>query len=234
MTDDPSPPAGSPPKRPSPAGWADLVFAFGQAAEATSTLLRSPAVAARWREPSALEGMTVGGITAHVHGALRRLDLALDEELPRTPVPVGIPEFFGANRIDGDEDRQGLHALIRQDAEHRAERGHVAVTQRFDELVQRLTSRLAGASATTMVPVLQVRDGVTSLADYVRTRVVELVVHADDISASVGMAPSFPPEPLSVAAGTLFELARARVGDLAVVRAMARSERDQPGTLRVL
>ena len=71
--------------------------------------------------------------------------------------------------------------------------------------------------------------------EYLRTRVVELVVHADDLAASVGVAPMAPrPETGKIAIDALVDVARIRHGDLAVLRALARRERDPVGALRVL
>jgi hypothetical protein len=64
---------------------------------------------------------------------------------------------------------------------------------------------------------------------------VELVVHADDLAASVGVEPT-PPQPAAtaVAIDVLVGVARVRHGDMAVLRALARRERDTVRALRVL
>jgi hypothetical protein len=74
-----------------------------------------------------------------------------------------------------------------------------------------------------------------TLDEYLRTRVVELVVHADDLAASVGVEP-VPPQPATtaVAIDVLVGVARIRHGDMAVLRALARRERDTVRALRVL
>jgi hypothetical protein len=74
-----------------------------------------------------------------------------------------------------------------------------------------------------------------TLDEYLRTRVVELVVHADDLATSLGVELA-PPRPAtcSVAIDVLVGVARIRHGDLAVLRALTRRERDQAQALRVL
>jgi hypothetical protein len=70
---------------------------------------------------------------------------------------------------------------------------------------------------------------------YVATRVVELVVHSDDLATSVALPPlAVPPTAAAVAIEIFVELARARTGDLEVIRAFTRSERSKPDILRVL
>jgi hypothetical protein len=60
------------------------------------------------------------------------------------------------------------------------------------------------------------------------------VVHADDLAVSVGTdLPTLPPAALQIAISTLVDVARQRHGDLAVLRALSRRERDTLGALRV-
>jgi hypothetical protein len=65
--------------------------------------------------------------------------------------------------------------------------------------------------------------------------VVELVVHVDDLATSLGAEPApLQPGTSRVAIDALVDVARLRYGDLAVLRALARRERDQVEALRVL
>lgn len=199
-------------------------------------VLASEAVARGWEEPSAVEGFSVGGLAAHIHATVRFLEVALDEPLPGSPKEVSLAGFYGANRIDGEDDRQqDLHVLIREHAESRARYGAESVSERFAELVPRLQHRLAGQPVDRLVPVLRVRDGVTSLDTYVRTRVVELVVHSDDLATSVGLPElSIPPAAAEVVIDVCVDLVRTRSGDLEVIRAFTRAERSQADVLRAL
>jgi hypothetical protein len=97
----------------------------------------------------------------------------------------------------------------------------------------RLPSRLAGAGSRRR---LRVAAGlVMTLDEYLRTRVAELVVHVDDLAASLGAEPApLQPGTSRVAIDALVDVARLRYGDLAVRRALARRERDQAEALRVL
>ncbi len=92
------------------------------------------------------------------------------------------------------------------------------------------------APATRAVPVLRLRGRQVALRDYLRTRVLELVVHGDDVVCSVpGLTVPDPPRSaVRVSLGVCLELAEARVGGLAVLRGFTRAERSQPGVLRVL
>jgi hypothetical protein len=72
------------------------------------------------------------------------------------------------------------------------------------------------------------------LDDYLETRLVELVVHDDDLATSVDVPTELPGEALELAIDHLVAVARFRHGDLAVVRALARRERDISEALRVI
>jgi uncharacterized protein (TIGR03083 family) len=212
------------------------VPAFFSACDLAITVVGSAAVAERWEDDSALEGLTVGALAAHLYAAIRRLETALAQPEPEAPVVVvGITEFYGPNRID---DRSQLddtfHVAIRAEAAERAGKGAGALAASFEALVGRLRASLPGETSTRLVPVLRIEGGAALLSDYLLTRVVELMVHADDLAASVGMKVDPPSEVASAALGVFLELARTRSGDVAVLRAFSRRERADPEVLRVL
>jgi hypothetical protein len=62
--------------------------------------------------------------------------------------------------------------------------------------------------------------------DWVVTRLMEMVVHADDLAASIGVdTPEFPEEAVSPVLGLLAGVAVRRHGQAAVVRALSRPQR---------
>ncbi len=199
-------------------------------------ILARAEVAESWRQPSALEHYTVGGVAAHaVHGVVWLEQLLKDVE-PIGLRQVAVGEFFGLNRAEGDDGDDPFAASLRSAAEAFAQTGPavvaVACTASRDELVGLLST----ASATRAVPVIRVAGGQVPLCDYLRTRVLEVVVHGDDVVSSVpGLrVPDPPSAAMDVSLETCMELARARVGDLASLRAFTRRERALPEALRVL
>jgi uncharacterized protein (TIGR03083 family) len=208
---------------------------FGEACDLAIGVVADSQVGERWAEPSALAGLSVGGLAAHLYAATRRFEVALDEPMSSAPKVVALADFYGRNRVDDASDLDaGWHPMVREDAERRAAHGHAAVVQRFREVVARLDERLPGASPDRLVPVWTIPNGATSLEAYVATRVVELVLHSDDLAASVELPIEVPSRAASSVVATLVDLARARVGDLQVMRAFARAERAAPDALRVL
>ena len=56
-----------------------------EAVDAAAALMASDAVTSRWDEPSALEGMTVGALSAHLVRAAGAVLAYLDRTDPATP-----------------------------------------------------------------------------------------------------------------------------------------------------
>ena len=150
-----------------------------------------------------------------------------------------VGEFFGLNRVD-DADAEvpedAFSASLRAAAEGFARTGSATVQAALTASRDQLVGLLDHADMSRPVAVIRVSGAQISLREYLRTRVLELVVHGDDLVCSVpGLAaPDPPPGSLEVSLAVCLELAQARVGGLAVLRAFTRSERALPGALRVL
>lgn len=193
-------------------------------------------VAESWSEPSALEHYTVGGLAAHaVHGVLW-LEQLLKDVPPVGLRPVAVADFFGLNRVDGPKGDDRFAASLRSAAEKFALTGATVVAAACTASRDELVGLLSAAPAARAVPVIRVAGGRVPLSLYLRTRVLEVVVHGDDLVSSVpGLLVADPPAvAVDVSLEVCVELARARVGDLAALRAFTRVERASPDALRVL
>jgi hypothetical protein len=177
----------------------------------------------------------VGGLAAHaVHGVVWLEQLLKDAE-PVGLRPVSVFEFFGSNRAE-KEGVDPMAGSLRSAAEAFALAGADAVRAACTTSRDELAGLLGGASSDRPVGVLRIAGGQATLRDYLRTRVLEVVVHGDDIVCSVpGLTTQDPPlGALEVSLGVCLELARARVGDLGTLRGFTRTERALPDPLRVL
>ena len=163
------------------------------------------------------------------------------EELLKSIEPVGLRtvtvlEYFGPNRMEGSHDADHFSASLRAAAEAFAQTGpeivNAACITARDELVGLLTD----ASVTRAVSVVRVPGGQVPLGEYLRTRVLEIVVHGDDVVCSVaGMTVTGPPpDSMATCLGVCLELARARAGDLRILRAFTRRERAEKDVFLVL
>ena len=207
---------------------------FFDAAGVSRSVLASPAVAEAWSRPSALEGMSVGALGGHLMRAVTSVDAYLDLAVPQEVEVLDAAGYLLS--IDGLYDRDldsELHTAIRARADREAEFGPGGVVARWDAAIGRLSSRLAGEPADRAVPALGGR--LVRLDEYLVTRLVEMLVHSEDLSASVGLeSPEFSDHAYAAVIACLVEVARRRHGGSAVITALTRRERDTIDALRVL
>lgn len=201
--------------------------------EAVAAALADPAVAGAWDDDSALEGYSVGGLAGH----LARGVLTVERYLERGAGAGGhltdaagylVTVLGSADPVDSD-----LHRRVRQRGAETSQDGPEALAADVRETLDRLTDRLDEAALALPVQVL---DGVTlPLGEYLRTRLVELVVHLDDLAASVGHdgPQGIPAGAYRAVAGLLGEVAAGRAGALPTIRSLARRER-HPDAVRAL
>ena len=214
-----------------------LIFdAFLDAAELAADVVCDSRVAGFWELPSVLEGYTVGGLAGHLFHATERLRQVLEADPPPPSPPARIADYYGLNRIDTPADLdQAFHRAVRDAGSRIAEQGAEELGARFTALVTSLRSTLPGIDPGRLVPVILGDGRPSRLDDYVATRVVELLVHSDDLAVSAGMPEiAMPPSSADIAIEALVLVARARHGDVAVLRALARRERSNAEILRVL
>jgi hypothetical protein len=201
------------------------VGAFLDAARYAGDVLESPAVAAAWTRDSALPRMTVGAVAGHLYLVVRRVDQHLDEPEPIAADPAVIAPYQWM-RVERPEDLDREdHRVVRADGDHVAKRGWDSVETSYTARVDKVAARLAAHCPRNVA----LATGVMDFASYLATRVVELLVHADDLAVSVGLTPSAPPaDAATVAIELLVDAARSIYGDLDVLRSLTRAERVRP------
>lgn len=204
--------------------------AFLAAAETARPLLGNVQVRERWREPSALAEMSVGALAAHLARAVTNVDRFLEEP---PPAPGGEEAVSGAAYflpVTADLTSE-INARVRTTSEDEALLGPAAVAGQLARALDRLHARLPDEPAERR---LRARGGeVLTLDEYLGTRLIELSTHIDDLCVSVGQpTPEIPG--IDVAIDLLVEVAVRRHGSLAVLRGLARRERDRAEALRVL
>ncbi|MGH2754699.1 MAG: maleylpyruvate isomerase N-terminal domain-containing protein [Actinomycetota bacterium] len=205
--------------------------AFIECSEISLALLRSPEVEEHWDEPSALPEFTVRGLAGHLVRGTGSVKAYLDRDEPDGE-PIGHAAYYAA-AVDVSDIASPLHVAVRERGEEQAAGGYRALLEQHADELNHLRLRLPGEPEDRRVQVF--KDLVLLLDDYLATRAVELTVHIDDLAVSVGLpTPELPPVTAELAIGTLVDVARLRHGDLSVLRALARRERDDIEALRVL
>ena len=204
-------------------------------------------VAAQWSEASALRGYDVGSLAAHLARAVLTTDRYLaDADITTRPAhaqdvdtapTVGPAVYFLEALGEHDPVDSDVHRAIRARSQTSAADGQQAVIAEL----RAAKGRLVEALEPGRVDPLRLRRKVhvlggtaMELGDYLITRLVELVLHADDLAVSIGVpTPLMPASAVDTVAQTLASLAVLRAGGLETVRSLARRER-HPDAVRAL
>jgi uncharacterized protein (TIGR03083 family) len=203
-----------------------VIEAYLSAARTVAGLLRAPELADRWAEPSALAGFRVSGLAGHLARGVFTVEKYLSATPPAGPPTVDAAGYFLA-ATDGDPG-SATNRQIRERGEQDAGAGPGDLADRYDAALARLADRLAALDPARPVPMLG--GAVLTLADCLVTRMVELLVHADDLALSIDVpGPAFDDRAADLVVAALARCARRRHGTAPVLRTLARRERaDRP------
>lgn len=206
----------------------DLLSLYPQVAAVAAGLVTHPEVARRWRDESACAGMTVGGLAHHLAGQTRTVVRLLSAP-PHEEPPVGVLEHYrrAAWVHTGLDDE--VNVGIREGADEDAATGPEALAAKVSADLAALPPALAPVLDGTRTPdaVLVPWQGWALTAhDLVLTRTMEVLVHSDDLAASIdAQPPTFPLEAAQAVAGLLAAVAVERHGATPVIRALSRPQR---------
>ena len=199
-------------------------------ADAVATLLGAPEIAARWDEDSVLESFKVSGLAGH----LARAVLGVDEYLgsmvgPGTPISAAqyFNEFDDLSDIDSS-----VNLAVRDRGDEIAAAGAEQLVEDTRKTVEILRGLFETEGQDRRVQVFH--DRILLLDEYLKTRLVEMVIHAEDLALSTGTGVGIPVDAIAVATDTIVATGRARHGDLAFLRGMTRRERDDLDATRVI
>jgi hypothetical protein len=191
-----------------------------------------------WDGASVLEEFSVGDLAGHLAmSVLLPVDL-LDGPDPASASPITAEQYYAA--IEGLDDIDSeVNVGVRRRSAQVAAGGPDALAEQARAALERLTEHLAEVPAGRQV---ETRGRALTVDEYLRTRLVELAVHLEDLELSVGLGPGLAPgddvadvpdDVLDDVLRLLVGVARIRHGDAAVVRALTRRERDVANVLRV-
>ncbi|BCL13222.1 maleylpyruvate isomerase N-terminal domain-containing protein [Micromonospora sagamiensis] len=198
--------------------------AYLTAARTAVALIADPEVARCWAEPSALDGLRVGGLAAHLGVQVLRVPTVLDQPAPPGE-PLDLLTHFGrVPWVHADPDAE-VNVFVRRIGAEMAEAGPEALLAQVTATLDGVAPAVADAPADRVVAVPPGGWGLT-LDDYLVTRLLEIAVHCDDLAVSVGIdTPELPAEVIDPVLGLLTRLAVRRHGQPAVLRALSRAER---------
>ncbi|MBO0803355.1 MAG: maleylpyruvate isomerase N-terminal domain-containing protein [Nocardiopsaceae bacterium] len=202
---------------------------FLESADIAATLLADPAVAESWNEPSALAEFSVRGLAGHLaRQVLHTRDLLAAE--PPEGECVTVMEHFTRARWVGASPDHEISVAVRRGGEDVAAGGPEELARRTTAAVVELSGSLPKQPADRLVQATGA-PWLLTLPDFLLTRLVEIAVHDDDLSVSVGIdCPPLPTRAADTVLGLLTRLAERRHGTTAVLRALSRAER-APATI---
>lgn len=206
--------------------------AFISAYDLLDALVASRRLDERWDDESVLAGFSVKGLAGHLVRVgwavldYSRVEVA-HEVVGDGPIPAEAYYTTVLRRMGADEHRE---VIVR--GEEVAGRDAAALRQSYDEARRRLAVFLAEADPNRLVMVFG--GLVMRLEGYLQTRIVETLVHLDDLALSLGVDRPEPPRAAyDIAMDHLVRVARLTHGDAAVLTALSRRERDHLDALRI-
>lgn len=192
-----------------------------EAVEASAGLLARPAVAEQWDHPSALDGMTVGALAAHLVRAagstIAYLDRTPADARPTDELLTPITYFHAAVASP-------IHEQIKDVSARESSAGHAVIAAKCEQLATDLKARLAAEPPNRLIAALG--DRFLTLNDFCRTRMIEVLLHLDDLAVSTGQPrPETDPRGAAIVIDISVGVARHMHGDWDVLYALARAER---------
>ena len=208
----------------------DIRQAYLDTAAVAVNMIGAREVGDRWNDDSVLPEFTIRGLAGHLARSILQVEWFLDMPQPDDP-PVTAVQYYaelaGVDDVDSD-----LNVGVRARGEETAAGGWARLYLDTGNVYERLRARLPTIPPDTKV--LAIGRSLT-VDEYLKTRLIELTVHLDDLALSLhAQPPALPEAATTVAIAVLVGVARARNGDLAVLRALTRRERDAGDALRVL
>jgi len=198
---------------------------FLDSATVVLAALRDPEVASRWGQPSTLAEQSIGSIAGHLaRGTLWLVTDYLDQPVePGAPITLPtVADYLAMAMTLTAED----HAGIRTRGAEVAALGPAEVTGRASTALEALRSRLPAEPADRVLPVFG--GALMPLDEYLVTRMIEQVVHLDDLARSLDRDPwVLPAEAVDLVLVTGIRHGVARHGAPTMIRALYR-EQDMP------
>lgn len=198
---------------------------FPVAAVVALDLIQRGEVREQWLMPSVLPKMSVGALACHLGRQVVRAAELLPMATDVPPLECADAHYHRAAWVMSTSPDDPSNDRSTDDAE--AGLGAAALADRSAEALETARRLLAAGTACDVV-LIPWQGWSLRRDDFLLTRMLEIVVHADDLAQSVGVrTPEFPAEVFAPVRDLLVRLAVERHGQSAVISALTRSERTQ-------
>jgi Mycothiol maleylpyruvate isomerase N-terminal domain len=188
-------------------------------------LIQRREVGEHWLMASALPKMSVGALACHLGRQVTRAAELLPIATDIPPLESAHEHYHRAAWVMSTSPDDASNDRSIDDAE--AMLGLAALADRSAEALDTVR-RLLVASAAADVVLIPWQGWSLHRDDFLLTRMLEIVVHTDDLAVSVGVStPEFPTEVFAPVRDLLVRLAVKRHGQSLVIGVLSRSERTQ-------
>ena len=204
----------------------NIIDLFLEGAHLVATAVADEAVGVAWDRPSVLSEQSVGSLAGHLaRGGVWVVGNYLDGDEPSGPVDFETAGAYYAMLADTMTEEQ--HRAVRERGAFVAAAGHAEVVATLVAKLETLERRIHALPVDYLISVISGK--VMRLGDYLVARIVEQVVHLDDLARSVDHAPW----PVAEAATDLTiavagETGSRRYGATALIRALYRDGFAEP------
>lgn len=198
---------------------------FPVAASVALDLIRRREVRERWLMASALPKMSVGALACHLGRQVTRAAELLPTATDVAPLECVEEHYHRAAWVMSTSPDDASNDRSTDDAE--AVLGLAALADRSAEALEEVRCLLVARDAADVV-LIPWQGWSLRRDDFLLTRMLEIVVHTDDLALSVDVrTPEFPAEVFAPVRDLLVRLAVKRHGQSRVIGALSRSERTQ-------
>jgi Mycothiol maleylpyruvate isomerase N-terminal domain len=206
-----------------PVNRLDAVFPI--AATVALDLIERGEVRDQWLMPSALPKMSTGTLACHLGRQVVRAAEVLPVATDIPPLESVDAHYHRAAWVMSTSPDDPSNDRSTDEAE--AALGAAALAGRSAGALATVRRLLAGGAASDVV-LIPWQGWSLRRDDFLLTRMLEIVVHADDLALSAGIrTPEFPAEVFAPVSDLLVRLAVKRHGQSAVISTLTRSERTQ-------
>ncbi|TDX08419.1 mycothiol maleylpyruvate isomerase-like protein [Kribbella sp. VKM Ac-2566] len=201
----------------------DAVFPI--AGKLVRDLIEQAQVSDQWLRQSLLPKMSVGQLACHLGRQLTHAAELLQASTDIPPLESVDTHYYRAAWVTSSSPDDPPNDRTTDEAE--AALGIAALRTRVNKALATLGPLLVSRSAADVIPIPW-QGWSLARDDFLLTRMLEIVVHADDLALSVGVpTPVFPEEVFAPVRDLLVRLAARRHGQSAVISTLARAERSQ-------
>jgi hypothetical protein len=199
----------------------DTVFPIAGAA--ALDLIQRAEVCEQWLQPSALPKMSIGALACHLGRQVARAAELLPVQSDLAPLGCVDTHYMRAAWVTTTSPDDPPNDRSTDDTE--AALGAATLKGRTAAALARVRGLLEGGAAADII-LIPWQGWSLRRADFLLTRMLEIVVHADDLAISLGIPTTeFPAEIFIPVSDLLVRLAVKRHGQSAVISALTRRER---------